>query len=210
MHGAGNGNIIFGDGLENYPDKDIKPSSFDILVANPPYSVRSFKPHLKLKDNEFSILESISNDGSEIETLFVERITQLIKPAGIAAVVLPVTILNKEVESYIKARESILKNFKIRSIVQLGNKTFGATGQNTIVLFLEKFSEPPKRIDLVSDSIDSIFEARDLSDWEDNDILNAYLRKINVTRMTTILLLIQNMIFHTGKRIVIFHICFVV
>lgn len=182
MHGAGNGNIIFGDGLENYPDKDIKPSSFDILVANPPYSVRSFKPHLKLKDNEFSILESISNDGSEIETLFVERITQLIKPAGIAAVVLPVTILNKEVESYIKARESILKNFKIRSIVQLGNKTFGATGQNTIVLFLEKFSEPPKRIDLVSDSIDSIFEARDLSDWEDNDILNAYLEKINVTK----------------------------
>lgn len=176
MHGAGNGNIIFGDGLENYPDKDIKPSSFDILVANPPYSVRSFKPHLKLKDNEFSILESISNDGSEIETLFVERITQLIKPAGIAAVVLPVTILNKEVESYIKARESILKNFKIRSIVQLGNKTFGATGQNTIVLFLEKFSEPPKRIDLVSDSIDSIFEARDLSDWEDNDILNAYIK----------------------------------
>ncbi len=178
MHGAGNGNIIFGDGLENYPDKNIKPSNFDILVANPPYSVRSFKPHLKLKDNEFTILDSISNDGSEIETLFVERITQLIKPSGIAAVILPITILNKEVESYIKARESILKNFKIRSIVQLGNKTFGATGQNTIVLFLEKFSEPPKRIDMVSDSIDSIFEARDLSDWEDHDILNAYLESV--------------------------------
>lgn len=182
MHGAGNGNIIFGDGLENYPDKNIKPSNFDILVANPPYSVRSFKPHLKLKDNEFTILDSISNDGSEIETLFVERITQLIKPSGIAAVILPITILNKEVESYIKARESILKNFKIRSIVQLGNKTFGATGQNTIVLFLEKFSEPPKRIDMVSDSIDSIFEARDLSDWEDHDILNAYLEKISVSK----------------------------
>lgn len=182
MHGAGNGNIIFGDGLENYIDKDIKPSSFDILVANPPYSVRSFKPHLKLKDNEFSLLESISNDGSEIETLFVERMAQLVKPSGIAAVILPVTILNKEVESYIKARESILKNFKIRSIVQLGSKTFSATGQNTIVLFLEKFSEPPKRIDMISDSIDSILNARNLSGWEDNDILNAYLEKINVAK----------------------------
>lgn len=30
MHGAGEGNIIFGDGLENYPDKNIKPNTFDI------------------------------------------------------------------------------------------------------------------------------------------------------------------------------------
>ena len=76
MHGAGDGNIIFGDGLENYRDKDIIPESFDILVANPPYSVKAFKPHLKLKDNSFTIIDKISNDGAEIETLFVERITQ--------------------------------------------------------------------------------------------------------------------------------------
>lgn len=79
MHGAGDGNIVFGDGLENYPDKDILPESFDILVANPPYSVKAFKPHLKLKNNNLKILDKISNDGSEIETLFVERISQLVK-----------------------------------------------------------------------------------------------------------------------------------
>ena len=53
MHGAGEGNVIFGDGLENYPDKNIKPHNFDILVANPPYSVSAFKPHLKIKNNKF-------------------------------------------------------------------------------------------------------------------------------------------------------------
>lgn len=113
MHGAGEGNIIFGDGLENYPDKNIKPNTFDILVANPPYSVSAFKPHLKLKNNSFSILDTISNNGSEIETLFVERISQLLKPNAVAAVILPSSILNKENESFICARESILKNFKI-------------------------------------------------------------------------------------------------
>lgn len=113
MHGAGDGNIIFGDGLENYSDKDIIPESFDILVANPPYSVKSFKPHLKLKDNNFDTLDKISNDGSEIETLFIERIAQLLKPSGIAAVILPNTILIKESESFISAREFILKNFNI-------------------------------------------------------------------------------------------------
>ena len=57
MHGAGDGNIIFGDGLENYPDKEITPKSFDILVANPPYSVKAFKPHLKLSNNQLDIFQ---------------------------------------------------------------------------------------------------------------------------------------------------------
>lgn len=181
MHGAGDGNIIFGDGLENYPDKEIVPGSFDILVANPPYSVKAFKPHLKLKDNEFEILDKISNDGSEIETLFVERISQLVKPNGIAAVILPSALLNKENESFIGARESLLKNFKIHAIAQLGNKTFGATGTNTVILFLEKFNEPPKRLDLIIDSVNAIFAVEDISDWEDNDILNGYLAQIAVS-----------------------------
>lgn len=181
MHGAGDGNIIFGDGLENYPDKEIIPESFDILVANPPYSVKSFKPHLKLKNNSFDIINKISNDGSEIETLFVERISQLVKPEGVVAVVLPSSILNKENESFIAARENLLTNFKIKAIAQFGGKTFGETGQNTVILFLEKFSEPPKRLDLVVDSIDAIFQSQDLSDWEDNKILFEYLEKIEVT-----------------------------
>nr|WP_314994537.1 N-6 DNA methylase [uncultured Treponema sp.] len=49
MNGAGGGNIIFGDGLENKPEKQIENNAFDMLVANPPYSVSAFKKHLKLK-----------------------------------------------------------------------------------------------------------------------------------------------------------------
>ncbi len=182
MHGAGEGNIIFGDGLENYPDKNITSNSFDILVANPPYSVKAFKPHLNLKNNDFATLDKISNDGSEIETLFVERISQLVKPKGYAAVILPSSILNKENESFVSAREKILKDFYIHAIIQFGSKTFGATGTNTVVLFLEKFDEPPKRIDMVSDSCDAIFSNEHLDGWEDDKILTEYLQKINVSK----------------------------
>ena len=182
MHGAGDGNIIFGDGLENYPDKNVDSNSFDILVANPPYSVSAFKPHLNLKHNQLAILDKISNNGSEIETLFVERIAQLLKPLGVAAVILPSSILNKEMESFIAARESLLKNFFIRAIVQFGSKTFGATGKNTVVLFLQKFDEPPKRIDMVSDSVDAIFKNEQIETWEDNSIFEGYLEKIGVTK----------------------------
>ena len=184
MHGAGGGNIIFGDGLENYPDKEITPKSFDILVANPPYSVKAFKPHLKLSNNQFDLLEKISSDGSEIETLFVERISQLLKPNGVAAVVLPSSILNKENESFITARESLLKNFNMIAIATLGSKTFGATGTNTVILFLQKFNEPPKRTDMVLDSVEAILSRTDTTGWEDASILREYLKKIGVTKDT--------------------------
>lgn len=182
MHGAGDGNIIFGDGLENYPDKEITPNSFDILVANPPYSVKAFKSHLKLTNNHLNILDKISNDGSEIETLFVERISQLLKPNGVAAVILPSSILNKENESFVTARESLLRNFNIIAIATLGSKTFGATGTNTVILFLQKFNEPPKRTDMVIDSVEAILSKVDIDGWEDEFILRGYLKKIGVKK----------------------------
>ncbi|MBQ9455407.1 MAG: N-6 DNA methylase, partial [Thermoguttaceae bacterium] len=180
MNGAGEGNIIFGDGLENDPDKGIENGKFDILVANPPYSVKDFKQHLQLKNNSFTLLDRIGLNGAEIETLFVERIAQLLKPQGIAAVILPSSILSNDNSSYIGAREQILQNFYIRGIVAFGSKTFGATGTNTVVLFLEKFEEPPKKIDLCEDSVESIFGGCELSEWKDKDIFAAYVAQIEI------------------------------
>lgn len=57
MNGAGDSNIIFGDGLDNDIGKGIQNEQFDILVANPPYSVSAFKSHLKLKNNQFIFIK---------------------------------------------------------------------------------------------------------------------------------------------------------
>ncbi len=174
MNGAGGANIIFGDGLENYSEKGITNGSFDILVANPPYSVSGFKQHLKLKSNGFEIIDNISLDGSEIETLFVERTAQLLKPCGIAAVVLPASILSNSSNSYIAAREQLLQNFKIHAIVNFGSKTFGATGTNTVVLFLERYNEPPRVSEMAKDTVDGILQVDDVEEWQDAQVLDAY------------------------------------
>ncbi len=178
MNGAGEGNIIFGDGLENAPDKQIENGIFDILVANPPYSVKDFKQHLQLKNNQFELLDKIGLNGGEIETLFVERIAQLLKPKGIAAVILPSSILSNDSASYIGAREQLLKNFYIRGIVAFGSKTFGATGTNTVVMFLEKFNEPPKKMDMAADSVDAILSGKELIEWQDKEIFDLYVAQI--------------------------------
>lgn len=181
MNGAGEANIVFGDGLENQSDKGIENGTFDILVANPPYAVRDFKQHLQLKCNSFDLLERIGDNGGEIEVLFVERIAQLLKPNGVAAVILPSSILSNDSASYAGAREQILQNFNIRAIVQLGNRTFGATNTSTVVLFLEKFSQPPKRVDLIRDSVTAILNGTVSGEWEDQNIYHKYLERIDVS-----------------------------
>lgn len=180
MNGAGEGNIVFGDGLENDKTREIENGTFSILVANPPYSVKAFKSHLKLKNNEFELLDRISNDGSEIEVLFVERIAQLLKPGGVAAVILPSSILSNNSGSYIGAREVLLRNFFIKAIVQFGSKTFGATGTNTVVLFLRKYMEPPKLESIADDSVTNIFNNEPSKDWPDQELLSDYLMHIGV------------------------------
>ena len=181
MHGADEGKIKFGDGLENYPDEKISPATFDILVANPPYSVKGFKLHLKLANEDLKVLDKISVNGSEIETLFAERIGQLVKAQGVAAVILPSSILNKDGKSFIAARESLLTKFFIRAIVQLGSKTFGATGTNTAIMFLERFDEPPSFIADFADVADTIIDGKMPGRQFSRDIFDAYLRKIDKT-----------------------------
>ena len=184
MNGAGGSNIIFGDGLENYPEKGITPASFDILVANPPYAVKGFKQHLKLKNNSFAILDKVSTDGDEIEMLFVERIAQLLKPKGIAAVVLPSSILNDTSSSGVAARENLLQNFYLHAIIAFGSQTFGATGTNTVTLFLERYNEPPRLAHLANDTVEGIMTNGDDANWEDKQVLDAYIAHQKIDKET--------------------------
>jgi len=148
MHGDGDAKIIYGDGLEEYngrfPDavkKGGKFSGFDVLVANPPYTIKDFKKHLnKERLPKYELLLSISDDSDDIEVMFVERTKQLLKDGGFAGIFLPSTILNST-GIYTKAREIILKFFEIKGIVEFGSNTFSATSTNTIVLFLKRRSE---------------------------------------------------------------------
>ncbi|MEG2414666.1 MAG: N-6 DNA methylase, partial [Kiritimatiellia bacterium] len=154
FNGDGEANIIWANGLDNfekseeyrgllretqqYNKKDN--GQFDILISNPPYSVEAFKSTLRYGEETFELYNSITDNSSEIECLFVERMKQLLKVGGWAGVILPSSILsNGGIHS--KAREIIFKYFKVKSIVELGSGTFMKTGTNTIVLFLERRSD---------------------------------------------------------------------
>ena len=153
LHGDGLANVILSDGLANFcNNKEYKGKlrkqtndgqkdnqQFDIVLSNPPYSVSSFRQTTRdyYTDQDFELYNSLTDNSSEIECLFVERTKQLLKDGGVAGVILPSSILSNS-GIYTKAREIILQYFDIVAIAELGSNTFMATNTNTVVLFLRR------------------------------------------------------------------------
>jgi type I restriction enzyme M protein len=108
-------------------------------VSNPPYSVSAFKnaAHDYYTEKDFELYDSLTDNSSEIECLFVERMKQLLKDGGVAGIILPKSILEKDGINT-KTREIILQYFEIIAITELGNSAFMATGTKTVVLFLRR------------------------------------------------------------------------
>ncbi len=148
FYGDGLAQVIHGDGLDSFKHsksyrgllkKNAEKPQFSFIVSNPPYSVSSFKGDLKnaSANQDFKLFDSLSDRSSEIECLFIERTKQLLKTDGIAAIILPSSILSNS-GLYSQAREIILKAFDIIAITELGSGTFMATGTNTVTLFLKR------------------------------------------------------------------------
>ncbi|WP_171821582.1 restriction endonuclease subunit S, partial [Campylobacter coli] len=91
---------------------------------------------------------------------------------------LPSSILNKD-SIYKNTREILFQNFDFIAIVELGNQTFGATGTNTIILFLRKKETFKQENHLISQDYSLIkerIEAENLKDSENfyQNYLSAY------------------------------------
>ncbi|THA44930.1 N-6 DNA methylase [Histophilus somni] len=146
MYGQDGIQIVYGDGLTAHNDKvKVENGAFSVLVANPPYSVKGFLD--TLSDDEcksFSLYKHVDKTDTfnSIETFFIERTAQLLQQNGVAAIILPSSVLSNG-NIYIKAREILLQHFDIVAIAEFGSGTFGKTGTNTVTLFLRRKSDAP-------------------------------------------------------------------
>ena len=145
LNGDGDANIIYGDGLVEHTRLNTRKNPFDVVIANPPYAIKSFKNYLQIKPDDYDIYECLTENSKEIETLFVERTAQVLKEKGKAAIILPSSILSNNSKPYQTAREILLENFEIKAVSEFGSGTFGATGTSTVILFLQKRSADFKK-----------------------------------------------------------------
>lgn len=174
LHGAGDANILHEDGLDHANPKLPTLGTVDVLVANPPYSVKDFKQHLRLQSNPFTLLPYLTPNSSEIETLFVERAAQLLCVGGMAGLILPSSILSNA-GIYQRTRALLLEKFLLRGIVELGGSSFIATGTNTIILLLERRPETHhEHFAIRADALFNEDKKPNDADFADSDLLRAY------------------------------------
>ncbi len=166
LNGDGEAKVITGNGLDRFDSPDFKGilhqdnigeyrknnEMFDVLIANPPYSVQNFRDTLKTADGEpfgetcFELYNELGENSDDIECLFVERAKQLLKENGIAAIILQDALLDvSSPDIRIKTRKFIFENFEIKAIIELGKGAFMATETNTVVLFLKKRKNERKK-----------------------------------------------------------------
>lgn len=182
MYGQEGINIIYADALSD--KTGVKDGSYSVLVANPPYSVKGFLETLNAEEKEkYELTAEVSDlaKNNSIETFFIERAKQLLCPGGVAAIILPSSVLSNG-NIYIKCREIILKYFDIVSIVEMGSGTFGKTGTNTVTLFLRRKSENPALATHYKYRVDAWFNGNTMHDerYADLELLERYCERIGV------------------------------
>lgn len=183
MYGQNEINILYADALASFElantnnlegekaKPQIESNSFDLLIANPPYSVKGFLETLSDKSkNTYKLFNDDINieTNNSIECFFCERANQILNDNAKAAIILPSSILNKD-SIYKNTREILFQNFDFIAIVELGSQTFGATGTNTIILFLHKKETFKQENHLISQDYSLIKERIEAENLKDNE-----------------------------------------
>jgi type I restriction enzyme M protein len=184
MYGS-NIDIVFDDGLKKH--EKIKDDYFNVLIANPPYSVKGFLENLSEKEREdFELYSKDLNLSSNnaIETFFIERAKQLLDKDGVAGIIVPSSILNKGngKNIYVATREIILKYFDIVAIAEFGSGTFGKTGTNTVTLFLRRKSKLENMAGNFKELSEKIFNCKLEFEkyFEEKNLLEKYCSHIGI------------------------------
>ena len=184
MYGQDEIKITYADALGN--KAKLQENEYSILVANPPYAVKGFLQTLsEIERKSFTLFnwldeKSLSNNNS-IETFFIERAKQLLKPNAVAGIILPSSILSNDATIYTKTREIILKYFQIIAIAEFGSQTFGKTGTNTVTLFLRRKEENPAPAEHFKNRVDSWFDSNQNDEiYNDQNLINSYCNHIEI------------------------------
>lgn len=202
MYGQDDIKIIYADALSNI--NEVKNNTFSVLVANPPYSVKGFLETLTEEErSKFELIGEVSDiaKNNSIETFFVERAAQLLKIGGVAAIILPSSVLSNG-NIYIKCREIILQHFDIVAIAEFGAGTFGKTGTNTVTLFLRRKAVNPSLAEHYKNRVDTWFNGDETKNevFEDYPLLEAYCQHIGVPVNTYKTLFDGSLIFSQNSQ----------
>jgi type I restriction enzyme M protein len=142
MHNIKKPNIKHIDSISQKFDKVVKGTQYSKILANPPFTGRIDS----LEATTLSkIYPPIKKDGKRVkqsiqsEILFLERIIQLLKEEGGAAVIVPEGVLFGSAKAPTKIREMLLVHCRLDAVISLPSGVFMPyTGVKTSILVFTK------------------------------------------------------------------------
>lgn len=139
LHGAETATIIADNTLSRpfFKEENGSLKKFDYVVANPPFSLKSWNNGVNVDNDEFNRFSLGVPPEKNGDYAFLLHILQSMKSTGKAAVVLPHGVLfrgNAEGE----IRKNILKKGYIKAIIGLPTNLFYGTGIPACIIVLDK------------------------------------------------------------------------
>ena len=147
IHGVAQPHIIQGDGLKvsledwRKSDESVPLEGFDLIVGNPPFAgFVAGPPDLIQKLNRQS---NQRGAGARVHKIipFIMKVTQLLKPEGLAVLVVPTSVLNAEAVQFVSLRRWLLEQARVEGIISLPRDALVHTGtgiEAALIVFRRK------------------------------------------------------------------------
>jgi len=177
LHGLDSADIVRGDSLADpkflNPDGSLK--TFDICVANPPYSISEWEYEIFKHDKYGRVAGYEMPPAKKADYAFVLHMVKSMNENGRAGIVLPHGVLFRSGAEG-RIREQLIKNDLIEAIIALPAKLFYGTGiPAAIVIFNKNKPETHKNKILIIDAE---------KDYEEGKNQNR-LRKIDIQKIVS-------------------------
>lgn len=127
MHGIDNPNIDYKDTLsKSYKEEAL----YDIVMANPPFTGSIDKGDIN---------EDLTLPTTKTELLFVERIFNMLRSGGTAAIVVPQGVLFGAGKAFVQLRKQMVEQAELKAVITLPSGVFKPyAGVSTAILIFTK------------------------------------------------------------------------
>lgn len=130
MHGIDEPKIDYKDTLSKSYNED---SQFDIVLANPPFTGNIDKGDIN---------EGLKIPTTKTELLFVERIFNMLKMGGTAAVIVPTGVIQNSGKAFEAVRKLIIEKAELKAVIAVPSGAFKPyAGVSTAILIFTKGGE---------------------------------------------------------------------
>lgn len=185
LHGIEDGHIGHGDTLSNpkFVASDGSLQTFDIVLANPPYSIKNWNRDLFANDQFGRNLWGLPPQGRADYAFFQHVAKSMNAKTGRAAILFPHGVLFRKEEKALRQR--LVESGMLETVLGLGGGLFYNSPMEAVVVILnnQRSTEQRRSVQFIN-AVDYVTKSRNssnLSVSQQTDILDMYRNKIVVS-----------------------------